>query len=182
MHFFSFIFLAAVTLNLLLRQWLATRQINYVRRHRAQVPSDFSTSIPLEAHQLAADYTMSRVRFSRIEISFEALILIGWTLGGGLEMVDHLWRTIGWPPLLAGSATILSVIIISSLLEQPFSIWRTFVIEAHYGFNRTRPSTYIGDLIKQGLLLFILGLCMGSLDRFQHSRSLGLSSLYRTAF
>lgn len=157
MQFFSIIFLAAVVINLILRQWLATRQITSVREHRSKVPSDFSSAIPLEAHQRAADYTMTRVRFSRIEMTFETLILLGWTLGGGLDWVDHLLGETGWSPLLTGSAVILSVIMISSLLDQPFALWRTFVIEARYGFNRTRPSTYIGDLIKQGLLLLVLG-------------------------
>lgn len=157
MHVFTFVFLAAVGLSLGLRQWLAARQIDSVQRHRVQVPADFSTTIPLSAHQRAADYTMSRVRFSRLEMSFDAIILIGWTLGGGLDLIDHLWRTTGGSTLLIGTATILSVMIISSLLDQPFTIWRTFVIEARYGFNRTRPATYIGDLCKQLLLLLIVG-------------------------
>lgn len=158
MHLFTLIFLVAVALSLGLRLWLANRQIGHVQQHRAQVPADFADSIPLTAHQRAADYTVSRVRFSRLEMGFEALILLGWTLGGGLDLIDRLWQATGWPPLLAGTATVLSVIVIGGLLDQPFALWRTFVVEARYGFNRTRPATYLGDLFKQGLLLLILGL------------------------
>lgn len=157
MHAFTLVFLAAVALGLALRLWLAARQIGHVLDHRTRVPADFVSSIPLEAHQRAADYTVARVRFSRLEIVFETLILLGWTLGGGLDLVDRLWRASGWSPLLAGTATVLSVIVIGALLDQPFALWRTFVIEARHGFNRTRPATYLGDLLLQALLLLMLG-------------------------
>lgn len=158
MHAFTFVFLVVVALSLGLRLWLANRQIRYVEGHRAQVPPDFAASIPLEAHQRAADYTVTRVRLSRLELLFETLVLLGWTLGGGLDLVDRLWRGADWSPLFAGTAVVLSVIAIGALLDQPFALWRTFVVEARYGFNRTRPGTYVGDLIKQGLLLLALGL------------------------
>lgn len=157
MNVFTYIFLLAVVLSLGLRLWLSTRQINHVIGHRSAVPADFAAQIPLEAHQRAADYTLSRVRLSRLENGFETLILLGWTLGGGLQLANNLWNTTGWPSLLTGTATILSVIIIGALLDQPFSLWRTFVIEARYGFNRTGFTTYVMDIFKQGLIVLILG-------------------------
>lgn len=158
MHAFTFVFLVVVALSLGLRLWLANRQIRHVEDHRTQVPPDFAASIPLEAHQRAADYTVTRVRLSRLELLFETLVLLAWTLGGGLDLVDRLWYGAGWSPLFTGTAVVLSVIAIGALLDQPFALWRTFVVEARYGFNRTRPGTYVADLIKQGLLLLALGL------------------------
>ena len=62
--------------------------------------------------------------------------------------------------LLAATATgvgvLVSATLVMSLLDLPFSIWQTFVIEERFGFNRTRVSTFIADLLKQGLILLLL--------------------------
>ena len=53
-------FAAALTLGLVLKFWLATRQIRHVARHRSDVPAPFAERIALAAHQKAADYTITK--------------------------------------------------------------------------------------------------------------------------
>ncbi len=157
MNSFSWIFVAALGASLLLRLWLAGRQIRSVQRHRMQVPAAFSDNISAEAHQRAADYTLGKTRLARVELVYDSLLLLGWTLGGGLNWLDGLWQSVGWGPIASGVALILSAFAIMAVLELPFSLYHTFVIETRFGFNKTTAATFVGDLFKQTLLLLLLG-------------------------
>lgn len=157
MHAFTLLFLIAVLLGLGLRLWLGARQVEHVRTHREAVPDAFTDSIPLSAHRRAADYTVERVRFARLENVFEAIVVVVWTLGGGLALLDRAWLSLGLPPLLTGTGVLLSAVLVMGLLDLPFAAWRTFVIETRHGFNRTTPEVFVGDLFKQTLLLLVIG-------------------------
>ena len=163
MNWISLIFLLALALSLAIQFWLDRRQITHVQRHRSAVPDAFRERIPLEAHQKAADYTITRLRMGVLELALGAVLLLIWTLGGGLQLLDNVWRDMALSPLLTGVLVIFSVLIISSLLELPFAIYRTFVIEQRFGFNRTSPGVFITDQIKHLLVLLILGVPLASL-------------------
>ena len=163
MNWITLIFLLALALSLAIQFWLDRRQITHVQRHRSAVPDAFRERIPLEAHQKAADYTITRLRMGVLELALGAVLLLIWTLGGGLQLLDNVWRDMALSPLLTGVLVIFSVLIISSLLELPFAIYRTFVIEQRFGFNRTSPGVFITDQIKHLLVLLILGVPLASL-------------------
>jgi STE24 endopeptidase len=157
MNTFSWIFLLALGASLLLKLWLARRQLVTVAANRSRVPEAFADSIQLEAHQKAADYTITNTRQGRLELVYGALLLVGWTLGGGLQWLDSAWQQFGWGTVASGVAVLISAFMIMALLELPFSLYHTFVIEERFGFNKTTPATFIGDLVKQTLLMLILG-------------------------
>lgn len=157
MNLITELFLAALALSLVLQIWLDRRQIRHVLTHRDAVPEAFRDQIPLAAHRKAADYTVARTRLGMGELLYGSLLLLGWTLGGGLEWLDQTWRGLGLPPLATGVGVILSVLVIGSLLELPFALYRTFRLEARFGFNRTTPGTFVSDLVKQFLLTLLIG-------------------------
>jgi len=156
MNNFTLIFLSALVLGLGLKLWLAGRQIHHVRACRNQVPQAFRQRITLEMHQLAADYTIARTRFGLIALLFNSLLMLGWTLGGGLNAVDQFWQSEELPAITTGIAVILSVLLLASLLELPLSLYQTFVLEQRFGFNKTTPAVFIGDLIREGLLTLLI--------------------------
>jgi STE24 endopeptidase len=158
MHAFTILFLAALLTSVALRLWLSWRQARHVRAHRDAVPAEFAASIPLSAHQKAADYTLARGRLGRIDLIYGALLLVAWTLGGGLQLLDETWRQAGWDTLATGTAVLLSVFLITGLLELPVSVYRTFGLEARFGFNKTTPRTFLADLVKGTLLALVLGI------------------------
>ena len=117
----SLLFAAAVLAQWLLRAWLASRQVRHVARHRAEVPEAFAQRISLAAHQKAADYTLAKARIALIEMTLGAVVLLAWTLLGGLDALNQwllelmgagLWQQLA---LLAGFA------LISGLVELPLS-------------------------------------------------------------
>ncbi len=157
MNTFTIIFLSLLGLSLLTELWLARRHIRHVMAHRDTVPEAFRHTISPEDHRKAADYTVAHTRFGRVEDIYGAALLVLWTVGGGLEWLDHAWSGLGWGELVTGTGFMLSAFILMGLLELPTSIYQTFVIENRFGFNKMTPGLFIADLVKKTLLLGILG-------------------------
>jgi STE24 endopeptidase len=130
-----------------------------VRAHRGAVPGLFADSIPLSAHQKAADYTVAKARLGVVDTLLDALILLVLTLGGLLQLIAGLWtRAFAAESLWHGTAVILSVLLLRSLLGVPLSLYRIFVIEERFGFNRMTLKLFVVDSIKQLLVGAVLGI------------------------
>lgn len=157
MSLFTGIFLSTLAAGTLLQLWLLRRHLRHVASHRERVPPEFSGQIDLQDHQKAADYTQAKRGISGLEIVFNGLLLLLWTLGGGLDLIHQFWLDRELNPLFSGMAFIFSVFFISSFIDLPFAIWRTFKIEAFYGFNRTSMRQFIKDRLLGALLGLLLG-------------------------
>ena len=157
MHWLTFLFVLAVLVGTALELWLSQRQMNAVARHRASVPGPFTGSVSADEHRKAADYTIAKVRLGRLSTVVDAALTLALTVGGGIAAVDALWRhtSLGEPWL--GAVVIASVVLIIQLVNLPFSVWRTFALEARFGFNRTTPALFIADLAKGLALAVALG-------------------------
>lgn len=155
---FTQLFVACVLLTASLRVWLTVRQMRHVAANRAQVPASFAASISLEAHHKAADYTIARGRLGLLDTAIDTLLLLFFTLGGGLQWLDNLCRSQINDPLWQGVALVMALSVLTSIIGLPMSLYRTFVLEARFGFNQTTLATFIGDMLKQALLGTLLGI------------------------
>ncbi len=155
---FSAVFVTVLILTTLVKLWLARRHITHIAAHRAKVPEAFREQINLESHQKAADYTSAKMRLSMLAVLFDVVLLLAFTLGGGIQFIADLWLHTLTNPLAQGMAAIVFVLLLSTLLETPFDLYRTFVIEAHYGFNKMTLALYLSDALKSMLLGAVLGL------------------------
>lgn len=154
---FTAIFCALLVLGLLTRAWLAGRQIRHVARHRGQVPAPFDTTIPLDAHRKAADYTIAKTRFGLLATAFEAAVLVGWTLLGGLDALNQALLGLLGPGLWQQLALIGAFALIGGLIGLPFSWYATFRLEERFGFNKMTPGLWIADGIKGALVGVLVG-------------------------
>ena len=158
MHWLTFAFLIALALATVVRLWLSRRHIEHVAAHRDAVPKEFSEHIALAAHQKAADYTTAKTRLGMLETLAAAALLLGLTLGGGLQLLSEAWERVFEAGGYAhGIALIVSVALISSIADLPFALYRTFVIEARFGFNRMSLALFLADLAKLAALGALLG-------------------------
>lgn len=157
MQTFTLVFLAALLLTALIQVWLAARHIRHIRAHQNKVPDDFARQIDLADHRKAADYTCAKTRAGYPGILLHVVLLLIFTLGGGLSALSNFWA--GWlsDPLAQGMALIISTFFIMGIAEIPLSYYRTFVIEAQYGFNKMTRGMFFTDLIKQSVLGLLLG-------------------------
>ncbi len=159
-------FAAALVLSLAVKLWLASRQMRYVAAHRHAVPPAFSRTVSLEAHQRAADYTLAKGRFGILSTAFGSVVLLGWTLLGGLDwlnvqLLNHVQPARG--DMSYQLALLLGFTLIGASLELPFDLWSTFRIEQRFGFNRTTPKLFFTDLVKGLLIGAVIGLPLAAL-------------------
>ena len=153
---FSLAFLLVLALMVAIRRWLAQRQISHVLAHRGAVPEQFAGHLELQAHQKAADYTVTQTRFGRVSLALEVVVLLSLTFGGGLQALHNFWSA-RLDGIIYGIALIFCVMAISSIVDLPLSLYRQFVIEEKFGFNRMTIKLFIADLLKQTALGLVIG-------------------------
>jgi STE24 endopeptidase len=151
-------FVSLVILTTLVRLWLGNRHIQYVVKNREQVPSAFTETITLQAHQKAADYTKDKTKLVLIDAVLQSIVLLAFTIGGGLQWIDDIWRSLlADQTMLRGALVICSALLISSIIEIPLDYYRTFVVDEKYGFNKMTPKMFFTDMIKHALVGLALG-------------------------
>ncbi|CAM5186244.1 hypothetical protein CDEF62S_02492 [Castellaniella defragrans] len=157
MDLLTLLFLVCLLGDVFIRYWLARRQIRYVLAHRNEVPAPFAGRIGLHSHQRAADYTVTRSQLSVIERIIEAAVLLALTLLGGLQAINlelgrliesELWRQM---------ALVGVVLALLGGVGLAFSAWKTFHLEARFGFNRMTPRLFVIDALKMLAVTLVLG-------------------------
>jgi STE24 endopeptidase len=161
MHTLTAIFLLALTAHLAVRLWLAQRQIRFVEAHRTAVPAGFGAVVSPAEHARAADYVAAGERLDMVEAVYDTLVALALTLGGGIAVVGA-WSAAVANGVPAGALHLLGVFAALALLELPFGIYRTFVLEQRFGFNRTRLETFVADRLKGWTLGLVLGGAMAA--------------------
>jgi len=155
---FTIVFITALAMTTLTKLWLARRHLSHIADHRSTVPDVFREKIDLDSHQKAADYTSTKTRFTILEGVLDVVLLLAFTLGGGIQFFANLNSAWLNTPILQGMATIVSVLLLSSALGIPFNLYRIFVIEARFGFNKITLGLYFKDALKGVLIGTLIGL------------------------
>ena len=161
----SLLFIALVAANLLVKLWLTVRQASNVQRHQPQVPDAFKDVISLEAHQKAAAYSCAKIRLAQMSLIIDSVWLLALTLGGGINQLYGIAITLSNSDssLITGLIFLVSLGVLSSLVDLPLSIYRQFSLEARFGFNRMTPALFITDLLRNALVSLIIALPLLSL-------------------
>jgi STE24 endopeptidase len=155
---FGFAFLLVLGLAAALRLWLGMRHIAHVQAHRSAVPAHFSGDVSLEAHQRAADYTAAKTRITLVSIIIDTALVLWLTFGGGVQLMYETASRWFEGDIVRGLMLIALVSIVTTLVELPLGLYRTFRIEERFGFNKMTPSLYWIDFAKNAALAAALGL------------------------
>ena len=158
---FTLVFAAALVMGLLVRFYLATRQIRHVAQNRNAVPAAFADTISLASHQKAADYTITKSRFGLIEMAYGAVLLLGWTLLGGIDALNQTINQMGlanYGNLVPQLALLAAFAIVSGMLDLPFTLYSTFKIEERFGFNKMTFKLWLADMLKGMVIGALIGL------------------------
>ena len=171
MEWLTPLFVLAVLAGAAIELWLGERQRSAVAHHRGVVPEPFATSVSAAEHARAADYTIAKLRLGRIGLAVDAALVLGLTVGGGLAALDALWTRAHLAEPWLGLVVIASVALLARLVSLPLSLWRTFGLEARFGFNRTTVALYLADLAKSMALTVLVGgpLLLATLLLMEHA-------------
>ena len=170
-------FAAALLLSLATKLWLGTRQMRHVAHHRAAVPAAFAGTVTLQAHQRAADYTLAKGRFGLWSSAFGSVVLLGWTLLGGLDALNGALGSAvlpAWGALAYQLALLAAVMVIGALIELPLEWYGTFRLEQRFGFNRMSLGLWLADQAKGALVGALIGLPLAALVLWLMGASGGL--------
>ncbi len=85
-----------------------------------------------------------------------SVLLLFW-FSGGFNLLDQFLRGYGFSPIVNGVLYIGALLLLQSLIDLPFSLYKTFVIEEKFGFNKTTPAVFAADLLKTLALALLLG-------------------------
>jgi len=154
-------FAIALAASLVLRAWLSSRQVRHVARHRDEVPLPFRSSVDLVAHRRAADYTLAKFRLGQVQMIVGALVLLGWTLFGGLDWLNGVVRDAVAPragALAYEIALVAAFVAIGAVFDLPFEWYSTFRLEQRFGFNRTTLGLWVIDTLKGIAVAVVVGL------------------------
>jgi STE24 endopeptidase len=163
------LFLSLLAIWVSLQVWLTRRQIDHVVANRNVVPLAFRNAISADAHAKAADYTCAKQRFGLWQFGFGVLMLLAWTLGGGLAALNTtLLGFFGGDVATGGDLAasgdlayqvtlLLALGLIGGLLDLPFDWYYNFRIEERFGFNRMTQRIWFVDLLKNLLVSLLIG-------------------------
>ena len=162
----SVAFALALSASMLVKFWLAARQMRHVALHRDAVPAPFAQRVALHAHRRAADYTLAKGRFGLLAMAYGAAVLLGWTLLGGLDLLNVALRDALQPRLgdMAYQLALLAAFaLIGGALELPLDLYSIFRIEQRFGFNRMTWKLHLADLAKGVVVAAVIGLPIAAL-------------------
>ena len=153
----TYLLVGALLTNVLLKLWLNARQVRHVAQHRGEVPKAFANQISLNDHQKAADYTLAKAKVAQIDMLIDAAVLVGWTLMGGLSVLNATILSYISPGLWQQVVLVLAFTLVGGLLDLPLSLYQTFVLEQKFGFNKMTWKLWLSDSLKGLVLGLVLG-------------------------
>ncbi len=121
------------------------------------LPIEFSDVYDQQKYRKSQQYTRVTSHFSQVHDTFMLAVTLIFILAGGFNQVDLIARSFELGPIATGLLFTGAMILLSSLINLPFSIYSTFIIEENFGFNKTTRKTFVLDLLKA----IILAVCIG---------------------
>ena len=155
---FGLTFLVVLGLATALRLWLDMRHIAHIEAHRGGVPAQFTGEVSLPAHERAADYTCAKTRLALLGIVIDTALVLWLIFGGGVQLLYDMAARGFESEVARGLALIALVSIVTTLIELPLGLYRTFRVEERFGFNKMTPRLYWIDFAKNVALATAFGL------------------------
>ncbi|ABL65918.1 Ste24 endopeptidase [Chlorobium phaeobacteroides DSM 266] len=128
-----------------------------LRASESGLPPEFQGVYEEDAYRKSQDYLRATTRFSLIGAFVDLLFLLVFWFAGGFNMLDQLLRAQGYNTVLTGVLYIGALLLLQGILGLPFTLYRTFVIEERFGFNKTTPKVFVADLLKTLFLALLIG-------------------------
>lgn len=154
MNIYSYLIIITIIFSYLLN--LITDLIN-IKNLQTQVPNEFKEVYSEADYKKSQLYTKSRSNFGILTESIDLVVFLTFWFLGGFNFIDEYARSFGFDDIISGIIFFGIIIIAKFIIDLPFGIYSTFVIEEKFGFNKTTIQTYVLDILKSSLLSIILG-------------------------
>jgi len=154
MNIFAAVVLFTLLFTFLLK--LVSELLN-LKAAEAPVPQEFTDLFDEEASRKSREYLRATTILSLYSSAFDLALLLFFWFSRGFNLLDTFLRSFGYDPVVTGVFYIGALLLAQSLIDLPFTLYRTFIIEEKFGFNKTTPSVFAADLLKTLLLALLIG-------------------------
>jgi STE24 endopeptidase len=152
------IFLILLCLKAVTEAWLNQKNRRYIANNKSEVPEKFKEQITLEEHQKAANYSIEKIKVGKHFQTYDLIILLIWTFGGGIEALNTFSKSFNLSSIKTGLLFFGAFSLINMLIGLPESLYSTFVVEEKFGFNKTTKKIFIMDMVKGLAIGITIGL------------------------
>lgn len=149
-----YIIIAIILLNFILDKVLDALN---AKHYNDPIPKDLEDVYDAAAYKKSQAYKKTNYKFGIFSSLFSLLLTLGFLLLDGFEYVDTIARSFSSNPILIALIFFGIIMIGSDIISTPFSVYKTFVIEEKFGFNKTTVKTFILDKIKGVFMTIIIG-------------------------
>lgn len=148
-----------IIISVVIFNYLFSRVMEYLnsRRYGDPVPEGLEDVYDAEEYRKSMDYKKVNYRFAILTGTFSFALILAMFLLDGFAFADNLVREITGHPILVALLFFGLLMFASDLLNIPFAVWDTFVIEERFGFNKTTVKTFITDKLKSWMLGALIG-------------------------
>jgi STE24 endopeptidase len=148
-----------IIIGLLVADFIFERILEYLNSTQwsDQLPEEVKDIYDEEKYQRQQAYEKINFRFSLLSSSFSFVVVLLMFLFAGFAWVNGLALSVSANPILTALVFFGILMLASDLINMPFSVYDTFVIEEKFGFNKTTPKTFVLDKFKGYLLGAIIG-------------------------
>jgi STE24 endopeptidase len=112
------------------------------------IPQEFEGFFDKEKYAKAQSYLKYTTKFAILSSSVTLVLQIAFIVVGGFNYVNDLSVSLGFGTVLTGLVFAGILYLICKIVDLPFSVYSTFVIEEKFGFNKMNVKTFITDFIK----------------------------------
>ena len=149
---FLILFLASAAV----RWCLARLNIEHLKKHGHSVPDEFRGEIDEETLSRMTQYTVASSAFASLESLFDDAVLLLVLFAGLFPWLAGVAAAWNPQPIWAGLFFFMLLYLAGVILDVPFNLYSTFVIEKKFGFSTMTPRLWITDLLKSLILSVIL--------------------------
>lgn len=121
------------------------------------IPSEVYDVYEIDEYQKSQSYKKTNHNFSKITSLFSLITTLSFFFFNGFSIVDSIAREFS-NNIISITLIFFGIIIIGSdIISIPFSLYKTFVIEENFGFNKTSKKTFFLDKLKGLFMTITLG-------------------------
>ncbi len=127
------------------------------KRYDSELPDEVKDVYDSEQYLKSQEYKKVNERFSFITSTFSFILIVTILTFHVFGYIDQVARSVTTNPILVALLFFAIIMLASDILNTPFALYDTFVIEEKFGFNKTTLSTFFLDKLKGWLIAAVLG-------------------------
>ena len=148
-----------ILISILLVKFMLETLLNHLnaKHFNDTVPEEVSNVYDINEYKKSQSYKKVNHNFTIVTSSFSLIVTLCFFFFNGFSLVDNIARKFSDNIIIITLIFFGILMIGSTIINIPFSLYKTFVIEEGFGFNKMNKKTFFLDKLKGLLMSTILG-------------------------